>query len=438
MMRLRDGSYAFGLHATMDGVQLALAVSTSLRKGDGSLTAEEPTEEEPEMEAGYGEEEDVEEDVEEEEDDDEDEEDEDEDEDEEGEEEEEGRAEEEEDEEEDAPLSQRRPRPNRRAVQVDDDDDDGGYTRVRRIDSRGDDEEDALSPASASAPFSRAAMPLKKRAAMAGGRSTPPLPSADDASGDGGPGGGKPRWQPRLDDAALCSVAVAVLCTLRRRGPQSADGLLQVTVAAMRRVPPMASTTPHDALIDTLRVLVRTGFLARKREATNRYDSVGGGRPALYALAPYGLEQMTMAASGKQPDVQLQPPPQHRVQTPAIGSQRPAIGSQRPAIGGAIGDSQSAQRYPPSQQQQQQQQRTPLYQQTQPAVSAASPRSSAPQRADLGTPPAAAVEPSARRLASVESSENLQEAEDEPGLARIASEASSSGKRKYRITKKKG
>ena len=40
MMKLKDGAYAFGLHATMDGVQLALAVSTKLRKSESALVAE--------------------------------------------------------------------------------------------------------------------------------------------------------------------------------------------------------------------------------------------------------------------------------------------------------------------------------------------------------------------------------------------------------------
>ena len=482
---------ATGLHATMDGVQLALAVSTSLRKLEAALTAEEPPAAADEMETGYGEEEEVEEEVEE--DDDEgDDEDDDGDDDEDGEEEEEGRADDDDDddEEEDAPLSQRRAR-FRRAIPADDDEEE--EPRFKALGVAGG--VDVLSPVSASAGYgasgefsrSSSAMPLKKRAAMAAAEK-----SVDVADKPGG-GSGKPRWQPKLDDASLCSVAVAALCTLRRRGPHAAEGLLPVSLAALRRVPPMVTTTPLDALYDTLRVLVRTGFVVRRRDAANRFDSVGAGRPPTYALSPYGLEQLTIATSG-QPGLGIGSLPSQ----PPMGFQRPPPGFQRPGVAaGAIGSGQHAAhgvlshgQLPPAIAQQQHPAPAPAARtapapaaRTAPApavgfgsalaaraaagapaaraaAGAPSPRSSEPApptvggpgaattpraatgRDEPGTPPAdgpTPVQPAARRLASVESSESLVGREDEVELKRKASEVSlgSNGKRKYRISKKK-
>ena len=294
VMKLRDGRYAFALHATMDGVQLALAVSTPLAKSRSEVVQQEAEELLAPMidsnMGGYGEVGGDGDGVG-------------------GEESEES---EEEGEEEDAPLSQRRGR-HRRIVAEEDTIANGvtSHRMMHTLAGDGNGNDGLLSPDAAYNRQQRV-MPLKKRAAQhVAGRRTPPLPETDPSSGgEKGSGQGKRRWAARLTDAALCTVAIAVLCALRRRGRLYSESLIGVTASALQRLPALTSTTkPLRALQDTLRVLVRAGFVSRKRER-------GDERPPTYALSTHGVEQLSSA-------LEL---------GVAIGSM-PAIGSSAPAIG---------------------------------------------------------------------------------------------------------
>ena len=125
-------------------------------------------------------------------------------------------------------------------------------------------------------------MPLKKRAAQhVAGRRTPPLPETDPSSGgEKGSGQGKRRWAARLTDAALCTVAIAVLCALRRRGRLYSESLIGVTASALQRLP--ALTSPRNRSARAGRCASScAGFVSRKRER-------GDERPPTYALSTHG------------------------------------------------------------------------------------------------------------------------------------------------------
>jgi hypothetical protein len=143
------------------------------------------------------------------------------------------------------------------------------------------------------------------------------------------------RWEPRTSDAALSWVAIFVLARLRRRNaPLSSESMLPVALTALSQQPNaprgLGLTDAGPALVDTLRVLVRIGFVARRR-ATPLGDG-GRGRAAglpMYALSSYGQEQLFTAVQARGTNKAAP----HGVGSGAIGG--PAIGA--PAIGSAGG-----------------------------------------------------------------------------------------------------
>ena len=146
------------------------------------------------------------------------------------------------------------------------------------------------------------------------------------------------RWAPCIDDATVCAVAVAVLARLRRRGTLTSERMEAVAHAALSRQPlKQTALSPRAVLLDTLRILVRVGFVARRRERTDQ--NRGPSLPPSYALSTYGLDQLYSAStrSTSHQTSSRETLPHPYAPGPAIGAAcnrnptAPAIGS--PAIG---------------------------------------------------------------------------------------------------------
>ena len=325
-MKLRDGTYAFGLLATMNDVQQCTAVSVPIHKSSAPtptlaiMPAPEP-EPEPEIEM------------------------------------EPPPAEEEEEEEEDSEGGDESDEGEEEGE--DDEDEDENDDDEEEEDEEEDEEMAMDGPAASSAGAGPSAssdagrhsslMPLKKRAAASAAAAREAALAIvhddddDDRHGRHGRGAVTSgasqvlhrRWEPRTSDAALSWVAIFVLARLRRRNaPLSSESMLPVALTALSQQPNaprgLGLTDAGPALVDTLRVLVRIGFVARRR-ATPLGDG-GRGRAAglpMYALSSYGQEQLFTAVQARGTNKAAP----HGVGSGAIGG--PAIGA--PAIGSAGG-----------------------------------------------------------------------------------------------------
>lgn len=262
MMKLRDGRYAFGLLATIDGVQLVLAVSRALRKEEGRLFCGPGEQEPPLLDGGRDEallegangssEEDVEWD---------------------------GDAME--------------------AAETENDEDDGFHDGENQmtgaVGAHLEGRADVCSVCTEAGAGSAGSLNANRCTIDVAGSHVPPKKAASRRvalSALAGPTATwRTRWWPCIDDATFCSVAIAVLAVLRRRGPRSRETLLAPTVAALSRHLMLSSMTPHDALIDILRLLVRTSWVVRCRERLSCKAS-GPQSPPTYALTAFGLRQL--------------------------------------------------------------------------------------------------------------------------------------------------
>jgi chemotaxis protein histidine kinase CheA len=407
VMKLRDGKYAFGFFATIDNTQLALAVTNAISKEDGSPFTVEPLAlpEEVADAVGSGASDEESDDDEGEEEEEGEEEDDGEEEEEEGEEEEE--EEEEQEQEESATVrrdaatsrafSRRTPGWARRMVPDDDDsdDDDDGDARMAERSPHPVPERPAKTSSMSMAP-------PKKRA----------MAAAAAAAANAEENAKRQRWAPRFDENALCNVAVAVVATLRRRGTIRSDVLLPVAYAALQRQPPAVSIGAQDALHDTLRILVRTGYVVRRRE--QRASNPPNGMLPSYALSSYCHEQLRSGFAG--PHMLSSPTGSASSHAFSPRGNRAALHSQRAYHGGN----------------------------NLPTLAPAS-RDTACSPSEPGTP-AAAMEVETdlkelRRMTSLQSTDGDGAGEaEEPSLQRKASEtsAASNGKStKYRISRKR-
>ena len=349
-MKLRDGTYAFGLLATMNDVQQCTAVSVPLLKSSAPIPslsilpapeieqalpeavheARPPATPEEESEAiGESDEEDE---GEEDEDDDDDEEDDEEEDDDEA--------------EEDAAVDVL---PSRSAAA-----------------SAAASSREAAPIQSGDSGRHSASMPLKKRNAAAAAAMEAALAIEHSDEMSSGPmrfrqhgGTLRRRWAPRIDDTALSWVAVYVLARLRRRNtPLSSEAMVPVAMAALKRLPNSPPhLTPRDAapaLVDTLRVLVRIGYVARRRmghlDGAGAGGAAGGNHAATYALSSFGQEQL-FTATQQQQQLQAHGGRYGQATGPAIGNS-PAIGVGGGGGGGvSIGFIGSSHSYRPAQSQ---------------------------------------------------------------------------------------
>jgi len=100
----------------------------------------------------------------------------------------------------------------------------------------------------------------------------------------------KARWSPRVDVGVFTMVALAILSVLQKCGPRGSHALLTPTMNALMRLPQRPATlTPREILLDTLRILVRSQIVSRQRERSVRTLPT-------YAVAPHGLAQLHIAA----------------------------------------------------------------------------------------------------------------------------------------------
>jgi len=111
----------------------------------------------------------------------------------------------------------------------------------------------------------------------------------------------KARWSPRVGAELFGIAAITVLSVLQKCGPCGSNALIAPTVNVLKRLSLRPTTlTPREILLETLRILVRSQILSRQRER-----SVQAHLPT-YAIAPHGLVQLHLAAPG-QSAYRLQP-----------------------------------------------------------------------------------------------------------------------------------
>ena len=104
--------------------------------------------------------------------------------------------------------------------------------------------------------------------------------------------GSRPRcWRPELSEEDAATVGLAVLGTLQRRGALRSEALLPLANAAL----PALAVPVRVALLDSLRLLVRCGYVLRERGGESRR-----GAPS-YALSPlaHQILQRVAAAQGE-------------------------------------------------------------------------------------------------------------------------------------------
>ena len=100
----------------------------------------------------------------------------------------------------------------------------------------------------------------------------------------------RPRcWRPELSEEDAATVGLAVLGTLQRRGALRSEALLPLANAAL----PAMAVPVRVALLESLRLLVRCGYVLRERGGEGRTDAPS------YALSPLAHEALQRVASAQ-------------------------------------------------------------------------------------------------------------------------------------------
>ena len=100
----------------------------------------------------------------------------------------------------------------------------------------------------------------------------------------------RPRcWRPELSEEDAATVGLAVLGTLQRRGALRSKALLPLANAAL----PAMAVPVRVALLESLRLLVRCGYVLRERGGEGRTDAPS------YALSPLAHETLQRVASAQ-------------------------------------------------------------------------------------------------------------------------------------------
>ena len=139
------------------------------------------------------------------------------------------------------------------------------------------------------------------------------------AKGQGaGEQGSRPRcWRPELSEEDAATVGLAVLGTLQRRGALRSEALLPLANAAL----PALAVPVRVALLESLRLLVRCGYVLRERGGEGR-----SGAPS-YALSPlaHQILQHVAAAQGENHEPNALPPEPQPARSAVTSSVAPGL-----------------------------------------------------------------------------------------------------------------